>query len=235
MGLFTDDNKGAEKNRVELERKAIAESGGMVIGADAQTIKTRKDAEHARIQQQKFSTHMTALQIMLQDEAYYAAWNAARDAIDRAQLRLDEALAELEAKIESIEDRAVRLADGRAVYMRPDGTAVTKEGETISAAVLSELSIPANAATEEEYRAARTRQAELGGYADEIDDARTEVRDPDNPPSKDRLEEIKDQMDKRASDIAADQSRTAEFSSEAQWAPEHRLAELDTSFSSWTP
>lgn len=138
---------------------------------------------------------LSELQQRLRDPEYRAAWDSANEAIDRAQIAVDQAIEENTDLLDVLEDRAPKLADGRAVYLNPDGTGRTKDGETISLAEMALLTIPKDAPTWDEYETAWKRQAELAQKSEKIDRARTTVNDPNNPAEKPELEDITKDMD----------------------------------------
>ena len=145
------------------------------------------------------------------DPAYEAAYQAATDAIDAAQTALDNALEANARQIADLEDRAVKLPDGRAVFIRADGRGETRDGEIIPVAVMVTLDVPDNAPTIEEYDAARERRQALGGYAEDVDRARDRVNDPDAPPSREELEDITDEMETLTREIEGKQSLSPGF------------------------
>jgi hypothetical protein len=153
----------------------------------------RSDREKAR--KRGIKRILSELELLMLDPAYQAAFQAANDAIDGAQAALDAALLENARYIADLEDRAVKLDDGRAVFIRPDGRGETANGEIIPIEIMLTLDIPPDAPTIEEYRAARARQRRLAEHGEDIDKAREEVSDPDNPASKERLDDIRKEME----------------------------------------
>lgn len=192
-GGMDDERLGNRLDFQDLQRE--------LSGAGGAKAERFMDGEHSprdrdRKQRQKATERLlTELARLRLDPAYEAAHQAANDAINDAQAALDIALDANARLIADLEDRAVKLPDGRAVFIRTDGRGETADGEIIPAAIMLTLDIPNDAPTIDAYDAARERRRALGGYADEIDRARDEVNDPDNPASKERLEEIDTDMD----------------------------------------
>ena len=160
------------------------------------------------------------------DPAYEAAFQAANDAIDRAQVALDAALAENADHIADLEDRAVKLPDGRAVFVRADGSGETADGEIIPAEVMDTLNVPDDAPTDDEYNAARERRRELGECGDEIDHARKTVNDPDNPADKDDLDTVRRWMDDLTRKIENVPEMSEEFAQAASSPVSERAASI---------
>ena len=169
----------------------------------------RSDREKAR--KRGIERILSELELLMLDPAYQAAFQAANDAIDGAQAVLDAALLENARHIADLEDRAVKLDDGRAVFIRPDGKGETADGEIIPIEIMLTLDIPPDAPTIEEYRAARARQRRLAEHGEDIDKAREEVNDPDNPASKERLDDITKEMEDIQREIENRPSITASF------------------------
>jgi len=177
---------------------------------DPETIEQKKREKDAR---------ETALQQLLRDPAYAAAYERACNAIDRAQAALDEALLEnaetverLAEELEAMEGRAARLPDGRAVFRAHDGTLRTADGQRLrSEAVPASLIIPLDAPSYEDYAMsrdaltdARERGHELSRVQTEvIDPARERTHDADNPPNQDELDAIEREMDEIAEEVAS--------------------------------
>lgn len=138
---------------------------------------------------------LSELERLLLDPAYEAAFQKANDAIDAAQEALDIALRDNARHIADLEDRAPKLADGRAVFLRADGRGETADGEIIPLSVMATLDIPADAPTIDRYNAARDRRRQLGGFADDIDNARRRVHAPNDPLDRGSLGDLTKDMD----------------------------------------
>lgn len=195
MNLFTDDAKGAHKDKVELARKAIADSGGPAIGSAAQASQ-RKDALAERQREQARRQNLTHLQIMLQDPGYAAAYERVTNALDDLQSRLDTAILANAEEIERMEANAARLEDGTMVFMDSGGNWRTASGDILPAGTRP-ADIPDNPTGYEDYRREKAREGELAemqtGTVDRIRDA---VTDSDNPPDKGQLDEFERELDR---------------------------------------
>ena len=155
------------------------------------------DGEHTpgskaqREKEARNSVTLTALQLAMQDRAYAAAYQNFWDAYGRAQVALDDAILENADDLEALEANAARLDDGTIIFIRPDGSAETKDGRIISASGLTGLNIPENATTAAEYREAMRRAAELARIQTEIlDPAAERASDQDRPAELDELIEM---------------------------------------------
>lgn len=154
---------------------------------------------------------LTALQERLRDPEYRRLFDRANNSINEAQEALDQAVQENEEHIADLERRAVRLTDGRMVFLCEDGSGQTQDGETVSRAEMARLYVPDDATTLREYEAARTRRSQLSVYADRVDSARREVNEHDNPASKDRLRDIDRDMRTVTASVEGRSSLRGEF------------------------
>jgi hypothetical protein len=203
------DERWSEQKR----RQDIDDLNNEMAGRDVGRIRRflpDRDPETIAQKKREKDARETALQQLLRDPAYAAAYERACNAIDRAQAALDEALLEnaetverLAQELEAMEGRAARLPDGRAVFRANDGTLRTADGQRLrSEAVLASLIIPTDAPSYEDYAAsrdaltdARERGHQLSRVQTEvIDPARNRTHDADNPLSFDELEEIEREM-----------------------------------------
>lgn len=191
--MALDDRPNNHSEFIDQQRELSGAGGAKAARFldDGSTPRSRQEKEaKARAERQAF----TRLMELLQDPEYAAAYEGANDAIVQAQAALDIALEENARRMTELEGRAVKLPDGRAVFIRNDGGGETIDGEIIPASIILTLDIPEDAPTIDEYNAARERRRELGGYADKIDTARDRVNDPDDPATKDELDDITKDM-----------------------------------------
>ena len=193
--METDQNKQKRQDfadhQAELTGMPNGKQQGRFLDADNTPRGRQKLEEKRRLER----AYQSALEQMLLDPVYRMAFDDANDAIDRAQSALDLALQQNAFHIADLEDRAVKLPDGRPVFLRADGRGETADGEIIPLAIMVTLDIPADAPTIDAYDAARNRRSKLGGYADQIDDARRSVNDDDSPMDQDDLKSVPDAMD----------------------------------------
>ncbi|WP_019960633.1 hypothetical protein [Woodsholea maritima] len=186
--------------------------------AERSTGKIRRffvDGEHtpgSKAQREKEASNsvtLTALQLAMQDPAYAAAYQAVWDTYERVQNALDEAILDNAEELERLEAEAARLDDGTVIFMRPDGSAETRDGRIIPPSALIGVAIPEDATTIEEYRIAMQRSAELADIQTEIiDPARDRINDQDNPLSVEELQNFSDEINR----VAAHISGSSEFS-----------------------
>ncbi len=163
----------------------------------------RSDGGQRRGKDAQDTATLTALQIAMQNAEYAAAYQGFWDAYDRAQGALDEAILDNADKLERLEAGAARLDDGTMILMRPDGSAETRDGRIIPASALVGVTIPENATTADEYRAALRRAVELARIQTEVlDPAAERASDQDNPMSIDELGELSDAIERARKSIA---------------------------------
>lgn len=178
---------------------------------DPKTIEEKKQERERR---------MSALAQLMRDPAYAAAYQRARDAIDRAQVVLDAALLEnaqitedLQERLEEMEGRAARLPDGRAVFRTADGSIRTADGHRLrSEALPASLIIPLDAPSYEDYALSRDALTSVRAHGQELSRVQTEVIDParerladeDNPLSLDELDALELEMGRTEEALASD-------------------------------
>jgi hypothetical protein len=144
---------------------------------------------------------LDALSLCMRDPEYEAAYEAAAKAVYDAQSALDNALWANSTLIESLERAAGRLSDGRLVFIKADGSGVTKTGEQIPVSLMRTLNLPEGATTYETYRNAVLARASLSGLADDIDIARSLISDRENPVKIETLNAIKSNMEKMRNEL----------------------------------
>lgn len=196
MGLFTDDNTGANKARVELARKAIAEAGGMVIGADALAQQSEK-AEFKRREEQNFLRQLTALQSLMQDPAYRAAYERVATKLNNTQSYLDAAILKNEEERERLLDNASKSKDGQAIFRREDGSYVYANGTEVTKDQLPpRKDMPERGTSWLEYQKNRKRADDLARIqSDILDPIHRRMSDQDNPPKKKELDGFEKDLD----------------------------------------
>ena len=230
-----DGERGKSRDQIILEDTAKERAG-----ASSRITRFTNEEDYPDIREKKqreaeIRRALTALQERLCDPEYRRLFDKANNSINEAQDALDQAIQENAEHIADLERRAVRLTDGRMVFLCEDGSGQTQDGETVSRAEMARLYVPDNATTLREYEAARTRRSELSGYADRVDSARREVNDHDNPASKDRLRDIDRDMRAMTADIREQATLSANFGITAGTPADTRASRLDTSFSNFAP
>ncbi len=196
MGLFTDDNTGADKARAELARKSIAQSGGMAIGADALAEQSEK-ADIKRRAEQSFFRQLTALQSLMQDPAYRAVYERVSQKLQTTQNDLDAAIIKNAEEHEHLLETAAKSKDGQPIFRREDGSFVYADGSKVSESQLPALKdIPNNPTSWIEYKKNRKRADELSRTQTEIlDPIHRRMGDPENPPERQELETFERELD----------------------------------------
>lgn len=179
-----DERWSEQKRRQDLD-DLNNESAGRDVGRisrfhhdrDPQTIEQKKREREAR---------ESALMRMMRDPAYAAAYQAAWDAIDRAQVALDAALLEnaeeaerLAENIRELESRAARLPDGSLIFRAVDGSIRGADGHRLrSDAVPASLIFPLEAPSYEDYAASQGALLSVRARGHDLSRIQTEVIDP---------------------------------------------------------
>jgi hypothetical protein len=201
------DDEFSEKRRIDADDLNV-ELAGLNNGRIARFLVGDDDRQGGpdSKKERRLREFRTQLDLLLNDPAYRAAWDQANTLLSDTQDKLDAALLKVTASIErlgelveGLEDKATKLPDGTAVFKAADGSVWTEDGRKLSDAEAASLNIPVNAPSWEQYKgaqealdSARARRDRLIGIQTEtVDPLRRELNDPDHPPSKERLEEIK--------------------------------------------
>lgn len=161
----------------EMAGRDVGRISRFLPDRDPRTIEQKKREKEAR---------ESALQRMLRDPAYAAAYREAWDAIDRAQAALDTAMLENAEEAERLADvigmmesRAARLPDGRAVFRAADGSLRDADGHRLRGeADAASLVIPSDAPSYEDYAATRDALVANRARAHHLSRVQTEVIDP---------------------------------------------------------
>ena len=124
----------------------------------------------------------------------------------------------MEGVLSDMEDSTAKLPDGTAVFRSADGVLKAADGSHLSAAETAALLNPENLQSYEQYRnaqsalhGARTRQNELSGNQATIDNARRKMDEPENPPSRDNLDGIEDDIRRTIDEMDRMQSVRPDF------------------------
>ena len=183
----------------ELAGRATGKERRFFKGADRGA-----DSEPRRAKDARETATLTALQIAMQDADYARAWHDAWDAYELAQGELDQAILDNADALERLKANAARLEDGTIVFMRPDGTAETADGQIVPESALAAAAIPEDATTAAGYRAAMQRAAELARIqTDVLDPAAERMHDHDNTISLADLAAIEARMDAITVEVSA--------------------------------
>lgn len=209
-----DSKTPAVRDRVDLGHEMAGLETGrikrfLVEGASGYAA----DSEEKKARREQRSL----LEILLTEDPQYAAlYNRVADKLDRAQSAVDRALVDINQRLESLDsalqtmrDNAGELEDGTKVFRSAeDGGIYTEDGRRLSDEEAQNADIPDGAPSWEDYRrqkeerelALRQRE-EIERYQREVlDPAKERMSDPNNPISKDELEDL----DKRLESVLPD-------------------------------
>ena len=183
------------------------ELAGVDVGRQERFLTGEERSPRARDEKERRRARddLTRLQLMMQNEAYAAAYARVSDLIDQAEVATLERLGELESVIadecrslEGLTERARTLPDGTAVFRNAEGQAVTSEGRVLDAHEVTQVAWQHDAPSYEDYLTQKRRlealeaerEAAIRYQTEVLDDARERLDDADGPPSLDELEEI---------------------------------------------
>lgn len=156
-------------------------------------------------QKKKDERHFNALMRLLQDPNYARLYREAanvitdaEDAVTRALRKLSDKGEEVAQRIKALKDAAAELPDGRKVFRSKDGRLLTEDGKDVSDQRGHVKGSLDSAPSWEEFQRAKEtledierRKRELEHYQREVlDPYKQRLSDPDDPPSKDELEEM---------------------------------------------
>lgn len=156
-------------------------------------------------EKKKEERQFSALMRLLQDPEYARLYMQAANTISDIEDAAARALAKLETeresaaqKLDEIKDSAATLPDGRRVFRTDDGRLLTEDGEDVSARRGDVRGLTENTPSWEDYQRAKEaleeierRRREIDEYMrDVIDPFKRRLADPNNPPSKEELEDI---------------------------------------------
>ncbi|MAK59359.1 MAG: hypothetical protein CMK09_00080 [Ponticaulis sp.] len=219
-----DGERGKSRDQIILEDIAKERAGASTRITRFTDTEDNPELKEKKKREAQIRRVLTALQKRLLDPEYKRLFDKANASVNRAQDTLNQAIDNNEAHIADLERRAVKLTDGRMVFICEDGSGQTKDGDTVTRVDMARLYVPDDATTLKEYSAATKRRSDLAKSADQIEAARTEINDRDNPASKERLTEIeRDMRDKRRqleetpimrntfSDVATSKSRVGKL------------------------
>ncbi len=137
--------------------------------------------------------------LLLNDPEYRALYEKVRDRLAEIDHAVAEALQEVNERIARMEEEAHTL-NGKKVFFSRDGKrAYTEDGEEVSAADVGRITRNDDASTWEDYGAAKKEREGITRYQDDVlNPTRDRLEDKENPPSKDDLEGMLEDMEKQA-------------------------------------
>lgn len=147
----------------------------------------------------------SALDQMMLNEAYRAAWMGAMDAVNKAETAIYEALVDASNDLSLAQNRHKKLldnaatsADGTKVFRDKDGNVYNESGERLSAEIIATIIWSDNSPSWEEYSegkehltSAQDRYNDVNAKSDRLFEIREELTDEDNPLSIERIDELK--------------------------------------------
>jgi hypothetical protein len=168
--------------------------------------RTREESEARRSgRTSNIGQYANQLQMLLAtDPEYRAAYETTLDVLTEAESEADQKITDLEAAIQeqneqldALTRRAAALPDGTKGFRAADGTVWTEDGQDVSH-LATHIEWKGHEPSWEDYVRQREKAAELQTQLDawrhyQVDvlgGARERLSDPDNPPSKDELDEI---------------------------------------------
>ncbi len=135
---------------------------------------------------------LKTLEWLIANNAVYAAYyQQTLDLLGHAERETENALREAQEAFDGLMARAVRLSDGRAVFLDENGNVVTEDGKTVDPELAESIEWPTNAPTYEEYRGAKGRINDLQDYQTGVlGEARRKLNNNKQPQSMDEMEQI---------------------------------------------
>ena len=216
--FFTDreiDRAAAESRRVRDLDDQQNEVSGRDVGRQQKFLgKDNPNGSAAQRRKNQQAASMTALQVMLANDAEYAAlYNDVSDLLGRAEsateLALQEAeqdLSEAQSALGDAMDGANRLPDGTVIFRDANGNVRDENGELIEGEELDGVVWKDDAPSYEDYMTrkqaiedARQQIEALRRYQiDVLGRARDRMNDPDNPISREELDRIQKDIEEQA-------------------------------------
>ncbi len=151
------------------------------------------------------TTQLSALDILMMDQAYAASYNRVMDLLSGAEQETQVAIDDAEEKLSQAQDamqelqaRASTLPDGTRVYQDKNGNVFTEDGNPLHAPDTDAIVWKAGSPSHEEYLNHKKVVSDWQVYLDDLRTYQTDVlgaarnwmTDPDNPPSQEELERI---------------------------------------------
>lgn len=204
----------------ENKKQDLDDYNNEIAGRDTGRIKrflSKEACDHIeKGKNDKRRDKLSLLDILLMTDPVYAQlYSEVMDKIEKIDQAISKALARSEQRIDYLKEnladirgRAQRLADGTLVYKSQDGAVFTDDGVPISQKELSDVRWEnSNPSWEERREAGETldsaykKKEEIEEYRDgTLQQAKDRMNDRDNPPDKDELQNILDDLDNEIPD-----------------------------------
>lgn len=196
---------------------------------------------HGRDRKARDEAYQTQLDLLMLDPVYAGAFERVSNLIDDAQDKLNAAIDQVAQRIEHLEDlvrdmedRTAKLPNGTAVFRATDGSLKTADGRDLTAAEITLLLNEGSLLSYERYndaqtalQAARARQDGLSDKQTVLDDVRSRMGDPDNPPSQDELDDIEEDVAQVMRDLETANALRPQFRESVSASPDDLLADLE--------
>ena len=204
MNLPIDDKELAARQRRDFD-DFQSEIAGRETGRRARFLPNAAHSEDAKRKEREARAFRSHLAALLTDPIYRAKHDAAMSALTKAETATDtalqhieDALAEAQTRLETIQDKAARLPDGSRVYKDANNNVRRDDGSIVDPVLVDTIIWSGNEPSFENYRAAQdsivaleqSKRDILGYQNDVLGPARDRVTDEDNPPSLEELDGI---------------------------------------------
>lgn len=205
-----DDRQTAAKRQRDFDDLQNEQAGRDTGRIERFGVSQAQQADIQRKKDEKFRDQLSALERLLRDDPDYASlYQATMDLLTRAEraadLALQNARDDLNAAndaLQDIQDRANQLPDGTRIYKDADGNVWTEGGRLLSPDELDGVVWKDDAPSWEDYLDGRKTVDDAWRRIKDIEDyiynvlgpSRDKMTDPNNPPSKDDVDGIQDDI-----------------------------------------
>lgn len=199
----------AERKRDQDQRDLGHEQAGLETGRQRRFLTSGNINEQSGKKEGR-GRGLSALELLLLDPAYAAAYEAFGERLRDAEQRIETALAEMRGELQEIDtaiDEALeggtRLPDGRVVFQYADGRVIDSEGNAVDPADVEGIQWKPGATSAEDYMALRERREALAAMIAEAERYQVEVlgnlrdryEDQDNPITLEEMEQFEVDID----------------------------------------
>lgn len=203
-----DSKPIAERDRIDLNHEISGSDVGRIQRFMSEDIRALNGENSEK---KKSERAMTMLMYLLENDAQYAKrYFEVSDKLDKAQQDVDQALIDINQRLAvsdrellKMEENSAKAKDGTSVFKSSDGSIYTSDGQRLSDEDAQKISIPEGAASWEEYKAEKEKRDVLLRDKKAIEDyqkdvlqpAQDRMRDQDDPPTMDELDDIETQIE----------------------------------------
>lgn len=205
-----------DRGQKTTQQRDLADQARELAGTSPRILRFIDEQNDPKLREKKrlerqIQQALSELQQRMLDKDYAASFTTADTTLTETRNKLDVALNDVSQRFEDMEDRAPKTGDGKAIYLLPDGTGRTKDGQVILAADMAALITSDDHPTWAEYEQTRERFLQLTGYAEEVDDTRKRLHDDAKPMDKPDIDAIPDRMKEIDRDIEGQIALSNEF------------------------